>query len=71
VYGPGSEEFSTSDGVSGRFKYYKSDGRIHLNLVLDEEFNGAALDSDEDAFNDNKQQILGILKSIKLDYPWD
>jgi hypothetical protein len=66
IYGENSEEFSTNDGTIGRIKYMWSEGRITLYLVFDEKFNGVLLDTDEMTFDENKQQILGILKSIKI-----
>ncbi|HHV09827.1 MAG TPA: hypothetical protein GXX75_06070 [Clostridiales bacterium] len=67
-YGEGEEreEFTTNEGISGIIRFIRSDGKVKLNLVLEKEFNGVIIEAEEKNFDSNKQQILGILKSIQI-----
>ena len=62
-----SEKFSTDQGVRGDIMYSWSKGNVTIYLVLSDGFYGASINTSGKAFVKNKQYILGILKSIKLD----
>lgn len=62
-----SEEFSTDQGVRGDIMYRRSEGNVTIYLVLSDGVYGASINTSEKAFEKNKQYILGILKSIRLD----
>lgn len=61
-----SENFTTADRVKGKILYQKSEGNINIYLVLGDGFNGAIIKMSETSFEKNKDQVLGILKSIKI-----
>lgn len=65
-YGMISENFKTSEGVTGDLIYSRSEGIITVYIVLEEGFHGVSIFADEKVFDENKQQILGVLKSIKI-----
>ena len=60
------EPFTTKDGLKGTLSKTEIDGKIVIYLVLDEGFHGASLRVSNKYFNDNKERIMEVLKSIKI-----
>lgn len=60
------KDFVTDNGVKGILFITETDDRYMIHLVLDEGFHGAALNLSKDCYNRNKDQIIRILKSIRI-----
>ena len=65
------EDFITKDMVKGKLSYKSIDGVYQINFVLIEDesgqgYHGALIQVSQACFTRNKAQILGILKSIRI-----
>ena len=60
------EEFTTNSGLKGHLYSDEIDGKRHLDLILGEGFHGAHIRISAECFNQNKEQIMKVLKSIKI-----
>lgn len=61
------EVFTTTQKVKGELSYVKREGYLHIYLTLGEgAFYGTQIRISEALFEKNKEQVYGILKSIKI-----
>lgn len=60
------ESFTTNNGLNGRLFSKEMDGKKVIYLILDEGFHGAYINIRSETFNQNKEQIMDVLKSIKI-----
>ena len=61
------EKFITNEGIDGEITYGDIDGKKQIYLILKGNgYHGAIISVTNECFNNNKKQILGVLKSIKL-----
>lgn len=60
------EEFTTNSGLKGHLYSDEIDGKRHINLILGEGFHGVHLRISAECYNQNKEQIMVVLKSIKI-----
>ena len=64
------EDFTTSENISGKIAYVKRKGYLYIYLILGEgAFYGARMIISDDLFDKYKDQVYGILKSIKVTDP--
>lgn len=61
-----SEKFLTNEGVSGTIMYSCTDDSLGIDVLLGDCY-GATVYVKEEIFSRNKKQILGILRSIRIE----
>lgn len=60
------EKFMTSSGVKGYLLSREISGRVSIYLVLEEEFHAVHINMSTEVFNEKKDQVMEVLKSIKI-----
>ena len=60
------EEFTTNSGLKGLLYSDEINGKREIDLILGEGFHGAHLSIGSELFNQNKGQIMDVLKSMKI-----
>ncbi|TGE37060.1 hypothetical protein E4K67_18460 [Desulfosporosinus fructosivorans] len=60
------EEFTTNSGLKGHLYSDEIDGKRHIDLILGEGYHGANVRISPECFNQNKERIMEVLKSIKI-----
>lgn len=60
------EEFTTNSGLKGHLYSDEIDGKRHIDLILGEGYHGAHIRISPECFNQNKEQIMEVLKSVKI-----
>lgn len=60
------EKFTTSSGLNGDLYSKEADGKELIYLILNKEFHGVYVNVSLESYQQNKEQIMNVLKSIKL-----
>ena len=60
------EEFTTDYGLKGSLLSKEIEGKMQAYLILNDGFLGAHLSISAECFNQNKKQIMAVLRSIKI-----
>lgn len=67
VQGFTQSSFSTKSGLGGTLYSKENNEKQEIYLILEDGFHGVYIDVGTDCYNNNKEQIIDILKSIKVE----